>query len=128
MSDQITVDSWRDLARERKLDFMFQRFRPHGSGLAELFRGVVGFAEILPRLFEVYEVTSSGYLSDSGEDAYFIVRQPLCSRADQICELACRHLAEMSHLVPNDRQEELFQPFPRVEIVDGSPRPSPDLD
>jgi hypothetical protein len=120
MEPNVTFRNWRGLAREGRASFLFQGFRPNGEGLANLFSGVVGSSDVLPRLLEVYEATSSGYVTDSGEDAYFIVRNPPPISEADLHALTHRHLMEANKLVCQGQSSEissLFDPLPNIEIV-----------
>jgi hypothetical protein len=119
VNNQVTTNNWRDIAREGKADFLFQGFRPHGDGLAGLFRGVVGESEIVPRLLDVYRSTSSGYRTGSEGDAYFIVREPISAEDHALRHLAHQHFSEMFQLVAGRKPTNLpgLEQSPDIQIV-----------
>lgn len=79
-SPEIWIDEYRDLFG------YFQRFRPHGDGLAEVFKGVVKGAEILERLLPFFDHTSDW------TGAYFVVASPVPSTESEVADLVRRHL------------------------------------
>lgn len=52
---------------------VFQKYRPHGDGVEELFAGLPNSAEFVARLRSVYQ---AAYHEGWAQDAYFIVRNP----------------------------------------------------
>src|SRR5438309_1359746 len=103
MTEEQILSRWKSLAgatseepwTSENLAGFFQTFRPHGDHLADVFEGVVGASDILPRLMEVYEATAEGY--ERG-DAYFIVKNPKPLSVEHARELASLHLQSMGEI------------------------------
>src|SRR5439155_20824296 len=74
---------------------LFQRFRPLGRGVEQVFVGVPKGAEFVKRLLSVYASTSHAAWA---EDMYFVVRAPIGSTVTEIKELGSRLLTEMRAL------------------------------
>lgn len=100
----------------------FQCFRPDGRDLPEVFEGVVGADEILPRLLEVYQATADGWEANGVYDGYFIVRNPhplSVSRATGLLRQHLERAAAIAEAIGCDELAVLLgSPF-RLETVEG---------
>jgi hypothetical protein len=119
MMQELTSQNWRDLARRGKLDFLFQGFRPLGDGLEQLFHEVAGCSEVLPRLINVYQVTSVNFWT-SNEDPYFIIRRPPFADDELVRSWVVRHLSDMHQLATLTNPSVAARrstATPRIEVV-----------
>lgn len=123
MTEAQALARWRKFvdasSQEDSLVGFFQKFRPHGKGLAEALEGVVGADEILPRLLEIYQATAEGCQEG---DAYFVVRKPKPLSKEQARQMANSHLQKMEKVakeVGNSELVQLLEPPPRIEVVSG---------
>lgn len=108
-----------DITSQENLVGFFQKFRPHGNGLAAALEGVVGANEILPRLLELYEVTADGW---QREDAYFVVKNPKpCSKeqARQLTNLHLQKMREVAREIGNRDLRHLLEHPPQIEVICG---------
>ncbi len=102
-SREVALERWRlargravgDEVTEADLYGFFQSFRPDGKGLEEVFAGVVGGNELLPRLLEVYQATAKGW---DPNDAYFLVRVPQPLSETETLRFARLHRDSMAYV------------------------------
>ena len=120
MTDKEIVAKWKDMTgiTSDELVGFFQAFRPQGDGLLKAFEGVTKADEILPRLLEIYQVTTDGY----PEDAYFVIRKPLPLSRELALGFASSHIRkclDIAKEMGRDDLVQLLQLYHRMEVVVG---------
>lgn len=106
-------------SQDNELVGFFQKFRPHGDGLAVVFAEVVGAEEFLPRLLNIYQATAEGWDKAA---LYFVVTKPTPLLPEQVKYFATLHLQKMGEIaaeVGNSELVRLLKPLPRLAIVSG---------
>jgi hypothetical protein len=74
---------------------LFQRFRPHGDGVAAVFDGIPHAAEYIDRLQSVYR---AAYHDDWSGDAYFVVRYPQAASTAELASFGMEYVAGLRFL------------------------------
>lgn len=107
---------------------LFQAFRPDPAPLEAVFEEVPGGDEVFERLEEVYAIAGDPRRPDGMKDAYFIVRRPQVSPADQLREMAedfFRILGNLAFEQSRDELAERLTPPPSVRVLEGKPPKHP---
>ena len=98
--------------KTENLTGFFQRFRPFGNGLNQIFDGVVMGEEIWERLIQIYRATENSYTPG---DMYFVVRRPITASPIEVIELAKAHFAKMAEIAEVQRDEALKESINNLE-------------
>jgi hypothetical protein len=105
----IGPETW--VNEEDDLFAFFQRFRPYGRDVAKVFDGVYRGEEILVRLLRFYHHTT-----ESADDAYFVVRNPVVATAAQLLEAVTQYLDKVRQMAEASETVELMGLLDALQI------------
>lgn len=112
---------------------VFQKFRPDGKGLDELFQSLPRASAYQERLARLFAAAGDDRRPGGGRDAYFVVRQPPPISPEDAQSHATSWLKGLARLARRADAHELsarLDPIPRIRVLEGAPpkQPKSDLD
>ncbi len=125
IDDEEMLEHWKNIIVDddplRKVpEGFFSMFRPNGDGLDKFFEKINKGNEILKRLLEIYEATSTDYDSC---DCYFIEKSPRLVSKETIRNIAVEYLArvsEIARIMEDTYFDSFISVMPGIEVVEGS--------
>lgn len=102
----------------------FQRFRPDGHKLEQLFGAIPAGLEVLDRLRRVYAATNNPSKDSGRSDMYFIVRKPLRTSDGHLLRCAAEQVTNWRNMAVDFSSQELVDlltPIPQVRLSKGQP-------